>query len=493
MNPPSAAALGDAPAEAGPPLPLYVDLDGTLTPSDTLKESALALVRLNPLYVVLMLLWLLRGRATLKSEIARRVLPDLGSLPLRPEVLDFLRGEKARGRPLVLATAAHRSVAEVVARRLALFDDVLASDDLNLRAGAKLAAIRRHAGEGGFGYLGDSADDLVIWEASARALAVAPRPSVRRALMRMHPRAQVFEAPRSARGLGRLLRLRQWSKNLLLFLPLLAGHVTDPRRWLDVAVAFVAFGLCASASYVVNDLLDLDADRAHPYKRARPLASAQFDLGAAAALALALAAAGLCLAAWASPAGVAPMLALYLGTTLVYALYLKTVPVADVLVLGVLYAWRILTGAVAGAVVLSNWLLAFAMFLFLSLALVKRCAELARLQDSGESHARGRGYHAADLPILRTMGLASAFMSVMVLALYIDSQNGRSMYPSPQWLWGLGPLLLGWVMRVWLKVGRGELHNEDPVEFVLHDRTSWGTLVAMAGCVLAAAGAFKGW
>lgn len=482
-----AATPGTAPAggAATTDPPLYVDLDGTLTPTDTLHESVLQLLKRNPLYLVPMLLWLWRGRAAFKRELAARARPDPATLPLNPALLDYLRQERARGRTLVLATAAEVHVARAVAARVGLFDDVLATSTENLRGDRKLRAIRDHA-RGPFAYAGNDEPDLAIWRASVQAIAVAPAPGLRRRLLAAQPGAMVIEAPAGAGWpLLRALRPAQWSKNLLLFLPLLAGHVADPARWEAAALTFLAFGLVASATYLVNDLFDLEADRSHPRKCRRPLASGQLQPARALLAAAVTGAAGLALALAVSPT-VAGMLLGYLAITALYTARLKSMVVVDVLALAVLYAWRVLTGAVAGGVVLSNWLLAFALFQFLSLALVKRCSELERIVQGTTTHAPGRGYLAADLPALRTMGVASGFLAVMVLTLYIDSQNGKAMYPSYVWLWGLAPLLMGWTMRIWLLVSRGQLHREDPVAFVLTDRASWLTLAAMAGCALAA-------
>jgi len=275
---------------------------------------------------------------------------------------------------------------------------------------------------------------------------------------------------------------------VLMFVPLLAGHVSDAGAWGAAMLAFVAFGLVASATYLVNDLLDLPNDRRHASKRARPLASGRLGIATGVALAAGLATAGFLLAIAASPS-FALMLAGYTVITLAYSLWLKSRALLDVLVLAGLYTWRIMAGAVVAEVALSNWLLAFSMFLFLSLALVKRCAELEEMIDSERTHTPGRGYLLADLATLRGMGMASGFLAVMVLALYIDSQNGKTLYPAAEWLWGLAPLLLAWVMRIWLKVARRELRGEDPVAFALKDRYSWVTLLAMGGfAVLASKG-----
>jgi 4-hydroxybenzoate polyprenyltransferase len=256
--------------------------------------------------------------------------------------------------------------------------------------------------------------------------------------------------------------------------------VIDPAAWIAVGIAFLAFGLCASATYLVNDLLDLPNDRRHAVKCRRPLASGQLGVTAALGWTVVLMAAGAGLSLTVS-VPFAGMLLGYVALTLSYSFWLKGVALVDVLMLAALYTWRIVAGAVVARVQLSNWLLAFSMFLFLSLALVKRCAELEEMVDSDRRATPGRGYLLVDLPTLRGMGMASGFLAVMVLALYIDSQSGKALYPAAVWLWGLAPLLLAWTMRIWLKVARRELHGEDPVAFALRDAYSWFTVLAMAG------------
>ena len=482
VEPPAPPLPSPSPA---PALPLYVDLDGTLFPGDSLHESVLLLLRRNPLNLLRLLLWLFQGKLHFKRRLADAVRPDPATLPYHSAFLDFLRAERASGRRLVLATAADHRIAAEVAHHLGMFDDHLGSQDVNLSGTHKLAAIRLHSG-GAFAYAGNGAVDLAVWQHSAEAVAVNTPPGVHRRLTALHPQARVFKRePLRLRTLLKAIRLTQWSKNTLVFVPLLASHVTSAQAWAAVLGAFVAFGLCASATYLFNDLLDLPNDRRHAHKRKRPLAAGLLGVGPALAMAAALLTAGLVLALAISPA-LAAMLAGYLAITLAYSVYLKSLALFDVLLLAGLYTWRIAAGAVVAQVTLSNWLLAFSMFLFLSLALVKRCAELEEMNDTEATRTPGRGYRLEDLATLRGMGVCSGFLAVLVLALYIESQNGRALYPQPLWLWALVPLLLAWVMRMWLKVARRELHGEDPMAFALKDAASWVTLLAMTSAALLA-------
>ncbi len=482
--------MSPATATTAPPnddaCPLYVDLDGTLTPSDTLHESVMLLIRRNPFNLLRMLAWLLLGKAGFKLRLAAAVRPDPARLPYHERFLQYLREERARGRTLVLASAADVRIVREVAAHLHLFHDVLGTnagrDGLNLSRRHKRAAIEAHARASGhqrWAYAGNSRDDLAVWEGSAQAVAVNAPDGVLDTLRQVHPQARVFERePLRLRTVLRAIRLKQWSKNALLFLPLLAAHSLDPQRWAMVALAFVAFGLCASATYLFNDLLDLPNDRVHRLKRHRPLASAAISIPAAVLLGMVMMVLAFVLA-FAVSGGFAATLLGYTVITLAYSLALKRLALIDVLVLSGLYTLRIGAGAVAAGVGLSNWLLAISIFLFLSLALIKRCAELEELDDAQAILAPGRGYQARDLPSLRAMGMASGFLAVMVLTLYIDSQNSAVLYRQPAWLWAAAPALLLWIMRIWLKTGRRELRGEDPLQFALRDPFSWGTLLVI--------------
>jgi 4-hydroxybenzoate polyprenyltransferase len=472
-------------------VPLYVDMDGTLTPSDTLYESVMLFIRSSPLNLLRLLAWLALGKAGFKRRLADAVRPDPARLPYREDFLQFLRGEHARGRPLVLASAADARIVREVAQHIGVFSDSLGTDGgPNLSRERKRKAIAAHAlaaGHTQWAYAGNSADDLAVWQGSAQAVAVnTPAPVLRR-LRQQHPEVQVFERQRlSLRTVLRAIRLKQWAKNALLFIPLVAAHATAAEAWSAVALGFVAFGLCASATYLFNDLLDLPSDRVHRIKRLRPLAAGTLSIPTAVGLGAAMLVLAFALALAVSP-GFAAMLLLYTAITLAYSMHLKRLPLVDVLVLAALYTLRIGAGAVAAQVTPSNWLLAISVFLFLSLALVKRCAELEEISAETDAKlAPGRGYRPNDLPSLRSMGMSSGFLSVMVLTLYIDSQHGRSQYAQPEWLWAAAPVLLLWIMRIWLKTGRRELHGEDPLQFALRDYFSWLTVALLMGVGLLA-------
>ncbi|MGB0723658.1 MAG: UbiA family prenyltransferase [Gammaproteobacteria bacterium] len=471
---------------ADPALPLVVDLDGTLTPTDTLVESVLRVLRQSPLNVIRMPFWLGGGRRAFKQAIAERTELPAHSLPYREDLLDYLREQKARGRRIVLATAAHKSIANAVAEHLGLFDQVLATGTgANLKGEAKLAAIRAQVGED-FVYAGDSAADLPVWRGARGAILVDVSAANAEAARAHTPVEREFHA--EPRGIGlwlKALRLHQWIKNLLLFVPMLTalGYM-DPGLWATAIQAFLAFSLTASATYVVNDLWDLDNDRAHPRKCRRPFASARLPIGHGLAAAAGVLGLGLVLALLVSPAFLFTVL-LYLVLTSAYSWLLKHYVLIDVMMLSLLFTLRIVAGAVALGTGLSSWLLAFSVFIFISLALVKRCAELVSLDKSGVSAASGRDYRVSDLVVLWPLGVGTAIASVIVLGFFIGAPETQLRYGTPMLLWLLAFILIYWLARLWVKTSRGEMHD-DPLVFALKDAASRIAVLAMVAVVLAA-------
>lgn len=467
-------------------IPLVVDLDGTLTPTDTLIESIVQLVKHNPLKMLSLPFWMLSGRAIFKSNIATQVSFSVGNLPYRQPLVDYLHSEKEKGRRIILATAAHRSIAESVAEHLGLFDSVLASDgERNLKGKVKLEAIRETVGER-FVYAGDSAADLPIWKAAEAAILVGTSPRVSKAARRITPIEREF--PRINPG-GivwlRALRIHQWLKNLLLFVPLLtAFSFFDANKLTTMIVAFFAFSLAASATYVVNDLWDLENDRSHPRKRNRPFANANITIPAGITVAAGALMVALLLAAFISKSFLL-MLVLYITLTSAYSWVLKEYVLIDVLMLSLLYTLRILAGAVAINISTSSWLLAFSVFIFFSLALVKRCSELVSLRQIGGEAARGRDYRVTDLIVLWPLGIGAALCAVVVFGLFISAAETQARYVSAQLLWFVAIGLIYWLARLWIKTARGEMHD-DPLVFALKDLGSRMTILAMLLATLVA-------
>jgi len=467
-------------------VPLAVDLDGTLVRSDLLMESLAAALKRNPFAVLALPLWLARGRAALKSELAKRSDVDASLLPYDPAVLRELRRQRAEGRWLILATAADNALAQRVADHLGLFDDVIASDGAkNMKREAKAKALTERFGEGGFDYMGEDRHDVPVWRHAREAYVVGGDALAAEARAAGKPVHVIARDPARAPSLLRALRAYQWAKNILLFVPLLTAHVlTDPDALLAAALAFVSFSLAASAVYLANDVADLQDDRRHPTKRARPLASGELHIGYALLLVPGLLAAAFAIAILLPP-DFGLLLAMYLAVNLAYSLGLKRAPLLDVFVLAGLYTMRILAGAAAVDVPVSHWLLAFSLFAFLSLALAKRFVEVSNVASRDESRVGGRGYVAGDGDVLAMLGVACAGLSTLVFALYITSPAVVVLYSTPSILWLAVPVLLYWMSRVWFLAHRGELH-EDPLLFALHDPASYATGVAVVAVVIAA-------
>lgn len=453
--------------------PLVVDLDGTLLLTDMLHESAVGLLRAAPWSVLRIPFWLAQGKAALKAELARRYVFDPALLPFNEPFVAWLCEQRASGRRLVLCTASDERIAEAVAAHLGLFDEVLASDGAtNLGGNAKARLLVERFGQGGFAYAGNSNADLPVWRAGGAAVVVNAPQALGARVLQFSPVEQNF--PQRLAGLWehlRMLRLHHWLKNLLLFVPLAAAHkIAEPALWSLLFMAFFAFCLCSSAVYLANDLLDLESDRRHPRKRTRALASGRVPLRRAALLSPLLLACGLGLGATVGPAFLG-WLGGYFLLTCAYSLALKRCILLDCLTLAVLYTLRVVAGGAAAGVPLSFWLLAFALFLFLSLAFVKRYAELLAQAPGADGAVHGRGYHVADAPMVSALGVSSGYASALVLALYLNSEAVARLYRTPECLWATVPVLLYWVSRMWLKAHRGEMHD-DPLMFAVKDKAS---------------------
>ena len=453
--------------------PLCVDLDGTLVKSDTLVDSLLVMVRTHSLDLLKVPGWIAQGKAALKSQVTERVALNVAYLPYNKPLLAYLEQQHGLGRKIYLATGADTGLAVRVAAHTGLFEGVLASDGkTNLTGNNKLDSFRRHFPESGFDYIGNARPDLPLLAAAHQAMLANPDSALTSAV-----RAGKFKVARRfddtsplSRTLRRALRLHQWAKNALIFLPLILAHTLGMTRVIQALVAFLCFSLCASATYIFNDLLDIEADRRHPRKRYRPFAAG--DLSAKSGVLLS---GGFLLlsfaAALALPGGFLVYLLLYLVSTLSYSFYLKRVVLVDVLLLSGLYTVRLLAGAAAVGVNISPWLAGFSIFLFFSLAMVKRFSELQNLRTAGKDVSNGRGYLTSDLEQLRAFGTASAYAAVVVFSFYISSFEVVKLYGHPKRLWLITPMMIFWLSRVWLLASRGEM-DEDPVIFAVTDKPS---------------------
>ena len=455
-------------------IPLCIDLDGSLIHSDMLHESVFSLFKASFLSVFL-LPWVLltQGKAALKQWIALKVSFDASLLPYNQDLLVWLRRQHESGRHLVLCTASDQSIADAIAEHLGFFDDVLASNGIvNLQGRNKAKALVDKFGEKGFDYAGNSFLDLEVWKHSRKAVLVNVSPRLVRDVTAMADVEEVFAGSNFKFTVwAKALRFHQWLKNCLLFVPLLAAHqLADGAAWMSLFLSFVAFSLCASSVYVANDLLDLETDRQHPRKCNRPFASGALPIYKGAILApfLFLLSCGIGVYVGSD---FLKWLLIYFVLTCIYSLKLKRWVLVDCMTLAILYTLRIVAGAAAVGCLMSFWLLAFSVFLFLSLAFIKRFAELQVKLLQGNHKAQGRGYFTDDAPLIQMLGIASGFLSVLVLALYLNSPEVRLLYVQPEWVWGNVPIMVFWVSWLWLHAHRGEMHD-DPLIFAVKDKVS---------------------
>ena len=468
--------------------PLVVDLDETLVQTDLLIESLFAFLSANPLRVASTPgLLSSMGRARLKAEIARETPIDVARLPYNSHVLSLISEARASGRRVYLASASNERYVEAVANHLGVFDGWFASSaDENLKSSTKAARLTEIFGERGFDYVGNEGADLAVWSVAKHCIAVSPSPAVKAALMRIDANASILNL--SAGGLRawlKLLRIHQWAKNALVFVPAFAAHRFDASSVVQAFIAAASFSLAASSIYILNDLVDLDADRGHRSKRLRPLASGTVSIRkalVACPLLLLLAfALGLLL-----PSSFLAVLAAYLALTTAYTFYLKSMTMVDIVTLASLYTLRVLAGAAAVAAVPSEWILAFSMFIFTSLALMKRYVELTARLDAALPDPTNRDYRKSDLATLAALAAASGFNAVTVFALYIYSEKVHTLYRHPEALWLICPILLYWVGRALILADR-RLMDDDPIMFALKDRVSLLSFALIAAIMVAAA------
>ena len=465
-------------------VPLVVDVDGTLVATDLLVEGSLRLLTSSPWRFLRSAAKGFRGRAALKREIMNAVPLPASSLVLNPAVLEEIESAKRGGRPVWLASGADELAVEPLATHIGA-DGFLASDgNRNLVGAAKAEALVERFGEGGFDYVGNSRQDIPVWRHARRAVAVGASTGLTRRVRNLDPDARFCPGMESPRAYLRALRPHQWVKNALVFVPAAAAHAVAVDVYIAAAGTFVLLSLIASSGYVVNDMLDIGHDRSHPSKRHRPFAAGQVRFLPMLAIGVLLGATGVG-ASFLMSAALGTCAVLYLVLAVSYSLWLKRAVFVDVIVLASLYVLRVIAGGVAVGVTVSPWLLAFSMFLFVSLAIVKRRKELADLVHGRLPSIPGRGYVADDVNVMTTFGAASAIGAVIVLALYAQSPEVAIRYGQPELLWLACPLFLYWLGRLLLLASRGAI-DDDPVLFAIRDRTSWITgllvlaVVAMA-------------
>jgi 4-hydroxybenzoate polyprenyltransferase len=467
--------------------PLYVDLDGSLLRGDSLHEACVRLL-LHPSKWPKVVAALFRGKAPFKQAVMESVDLSAAALPYRKDFVIWLRLQKESGRKLILATGADREIAERIAAHLNLFDEVLASDGkTNLTGGSKLAAIKAHAGGQPVAYAGNEAIDLEIWNECESAVLVGSGLKYEKQIKSSVNIEQRFsDNVNQFKSIIRLLRPHQWAKNTLIFLPAAAAHQLASLPILKKELAlFIAFSLCASGVYAANDLSDLASDRQHSHKKNRPLASGAVTIPAGLVLATLLPLLGFFIGWLALGIGAMAMIGAYWIITTYYSFSGKRIPLLDVFLLAGLYTFRAVAGALPLATGMSEWMAAFLLFLFFSLACLKRFAELLNLTSTHQGKIAGRGYIREDYLLMGLLGVGSAFAATLVICLYAASPVVVSLYPHPFYLMAIAPAVLFGLARFWLQAWRGELHN-DPVVHALKDRVSY-LLIILCGLAMAAA------
>jgi len=477
------ADFATVPAMLSNEAPLVVDVDA-LVVTDLLHEAALQFVARQPLQAYRMLVWLAVGKSNLKTCLADRINPGIQTVPLRHEVLALIRAAQTAGRPVYLASASDSRYVEELAQRIGGIAGIFGTGGgVNLSGDTKAERLIAAFGARGYDYVGDTTIDFAVWRSARRPLIVAHSASVAKRVLSAFPSAEIVSQPRPAlSSYIDALRVHQWAKNVLIFLPMIAGHRFDLNTIYATILAFLCFCVAASSAYVINDLLDLPGDRDHPRKNRRPFAAGKLPIthGLVLAALLMATAFGLSLLL---PVRFTGILSIYIACTLSYSLLLKRKVLIDVIMLAGLYTLRVFGGLAAIHTHQTQWLLMFCLFLFFSLAIVKRCSELVANRVAGKTGTLGRDYRVDDLSVLLPLAAAAGYGAVFVVALYLSSPEMAALYTHPNRLWLACPLLMYWISRVLIYANRGDL-NDDPVTFALTDGTSWITAACMA-CVIA--------
>jgi 4-hydroxybenzoate polyprenyltransferase/phosphoserine phosphatase len=471
--------------------PLVLDLDRTLIKTDLLFETLTAALHKNPLVIFSVLYWIITGKAQLKRKLAEFTAIDLETVPVNAQVLALAESEFQRGRQIVLATAADEVLANRIARRFPFISKIFASNGILNLSGAAKAETLREAFPNGFVYAGDSRADLSVWAVASEIVTVEANAKTFTAAQALgKPMVSFTPKALTSKTVSRSLRLKQWAKNALVFAPVaLSSKLLEPAAWGHAFAAFLALGLVASGTYLINDLFDLTDDRHHWSKRHRPLASGDMAIEKGLLLVPLLMFTGLMIAGMLGPK-VFTIVALYTATTLIYSLQLKRIPILDVTLLASLFTLRLFLGVVAISAVISSWLFIFSMALFLSLSVAKRHTEVVRMTLSGKSKAAGRGYVSRDEPLLLALGVGAALSAIVLFSLYLSAEAVRAaFYSAPVFLWVAPIVMFLWLGRIWLLSQRGQL-DDDPVAFALKDRVSLalGAVLAMAYLLAAIGG-----
>ncbi|MDE1187843.1 MAG: UbiA family prenyltransferase [Pantoea sp.] len=466
--------------------PLVVDLDGTLIKGDLLYESLFDAISRHGWRVANRDILKRISKSGIKAHLSYYSDISYPELPYNEKILQLIADAKSEGRKVYLATASHRSHAEKIAESLGVFDGVFASDDsVNLKGTKKAEVLLDAFGDGAFDYVGNDESDEKIWKHARRAYSIglSARPS-RRLSATHREHIVVDQRKRVVPALIKAMRPHQYAKNGLIFVPLLTAHQFTLGAFVDALLAFIAFSICASGVYLLNDLLDIQADRAHPSKRKRPFASGQLPIMTGMAFIPILTISAFVIAWFVSLNFFLTLLVYYLLTN-AYSFSIKKRMVIDVVTLASLYTLRVFAGAAAIDVEISDWLFTFSLLIFTALALLKRYIELSMRLDNQLNDPHNRNYKITDLPVIIALAAAAGMNSVMVIALYVSSDNVSALYRHPHVLWGLCPLFLYWIARS-IMLAHRRLMDEDPIAFALKDNRSWAVGITSIALVFAA-------
>jgi len=456
--------------------PLCVDLDDTFLKTDSLKEILISALSKNPLRIFALALSLFKGRAFFKKFALNYSSPDIASLPIHEEVLTLVKSESKNGRKIILITGAHQKIADRVQEKYPLFCEAHGtSGSINLTGFQKATFLVERFGKEGFDYIGNSFDDIHVWRQAHGGWIVSHSTRFAASVLKNFPNKplQVIRTEKNSfKQMIELIRPAQWTKNLLIFIPLLLVQKwTNKEILIQGMGAFLGFSIIASFVYILNDLLDITHDRKHPIKSLRPLASGAVSLDMGIFLTIALLSIFVLITAW-LPFDFTAFVAAYVVLNFLYTFKIKKIFVLDAFVLTGFYSLRLLAGSAAMNIETSHWLIIFSTFFFLSLGFLKRYSDLLLVfEKNGQSQLEGRDYRLEDQQLLMISGVASGFVSILVFAQYIYGQQSIQYYPQPRFLWGVLLCMLYWITKIWFRASRG-LVKDDPVRYALKDQES---------------------
>lgn len=458
--------------------PLCVDLDGTLIYSDTLAELFLRMIKKRPCYLIFLPFWLLRGRAFLKIKMEEICGKYVKHIPFNDSFLKYLNSKKAEGHKLYLATACPKNLAKKLVESLNLFEEVWgSSSEINLKSAKKAELLLEKFGENNFIYAGNDAPDLEVWRHAQSLVLVNVKKSLERKAAMENPTKNilVFSEKKSAfKAFFRATRIHQWAKNILIFVPLFLSHSYFKIDKIGEALlAFLAFGLCASASYIFNDIMDVENDRLHASKRRRPIAAGHFSIASALIIAFSFMAISVLISAVLS-VNTLLVLLLYTALTLSYSFYFKRIVLLDIIILSSLYMIRIYYGSTAISVATSFWLMSFSIFIFFSLGFMKRYIELQKMENTNEK-IKGRGYVYSDAQIIAPVGIASGILSLVFYVIYVD-KVAFQLYERPSFLMFGAIIFLYFIVKTWIMAARKLVHD-DPIVYAIKTKENYAILI----------------